>query len=669
MRKAMPYLGAALSALAISWTVSASAQDGQFKDLQQDHWAYQAVNELQQKGILEGYPDGFFRGKRTLTRYEFAIAIKRLLDKLPAMLPPGPAGPAGPPGPAGTTGEAGTGTAGNFATKEDLDTIRGLVTRFEGDLRALGTDVTAVKARLDAAEKDIADIKSQLSKMPKISGSFGVYARTDLSRNQFVDYGGAIRNPGAILGNANVAHDFHIGITAPINGDGKFISDLVASNYLGGYRGNTLSTVAIAQSQTGSGSNANDETLFVRRAELQIPVKVGKNGLLKLGRYLFQITPGIYQRPDLDPYFDTDYDDGNFSQDGVLLRLGIGSFNTEFFAASFASVTGVNSSGINNPINSPLVGSLTGTPRYFGKPFNINATGQNTTANQVAGVTVKVPLFKIGEVGFTGATFSTDSAAAGTSNMTLFGAYIKPKPFGRINILAEAAKTINGSRLGNIGEAAGEPSGNEDNTYFNLKLGYASGPIEINGGYIYVDPRYSAPGNWLKIGNWYNPTNVRGPYADVSYKVSKGLNLNLAGNWLEGARNRNSGAGIGGFGGSGLSIGDDIYRVKAGIAYAFSPRVSLGVDYEGVLYDLSAATSGTGGGNRTKPIEQYITISTGLHIANNTMLKIGYQLLNFQNVGGGFSNGNQGVTGVAGVGATGNSYNANSLTAQLQVKF
>jgi hypothetical protein len=52
-----------------------------FKDLPADHWAYASLTYLQKQGILEGYPDRYFRGKRTLTRYEFAIAIRRLIDR------------------------------------------------------------------------------------------------------------------------------------------------------------------------------------------------------------------------------------------------------------------------------------------------------------------------------------------------------------------------------------------------------------------------------------------------------------------------------------------------------------------------------------------------------------------------------------------------------------
>lgn len=42
-----------------------------------DHWAYDAIAELAAKGIIEGYPDGTFRGTRAMTRHELAIVSLR----------------------------------------------------------------------------------------------------------------------------------------------------------------------------------------------------------------------------------------------------------------------------------------------------------------------------------------------------------------------------------------------------------------------------------------------------------------------------------------------------------------------------------------------------------------------------------------------------------------
>lgn len=46
------------------------------------HWAYDAVDELTDIGILQGYPDGAYKGQRTLTRYEFAEATVKLVSYL-----------------------------------------------------------------------------------------------------------------------------------------------------------------------------------------------------------------------------------------------------------------------------------------------------------------------------------------------------------------------------------------------------------------------------------------------------------------------------------------------------------------------------------------------------------------------------------------------------------
>src|SRR5947209_1875573 len=134
MRNARPYLGTALAVLALSWVSAVKAQDVKpFEDVKPDHWAYQAVTDLQQKGIITGYPDHHFNGQRTLTRYEFAVALKRALDKIGTIQgTAGPAGPQGPPGPAGEAGPAGpVGPPG--MTPAEVDELRRLTQLFKDE--------------------------------------------------------------------------------------------------------------------------------------------------------------------------------------------------------------------------------------------------------------------------------------------------------------------------------------------------------------------------------------------------------------------------------------------------------------------------------------------------------------------------------------------------------
>lgn len=69
---------AAVAALAGS--VSAFAANP-FSDVSTSDWAYQAVSTLSDQGVVEGYPDGTFKGQNNITRYEMAQIVARLMAK------------------------------------------------------------------------------------------------------------------------------------------------------------------------------------------------------------------------------------------------------------------------------------------------------------------------------------------------------------------------------------------------------------------------------------------------------------------------------------------------------------------------------------------------------------------------------------------------------------
>lgn len=64
----------------MSGKVSIATKDVTFPDVPKDHWAYTYVKSLADKGYLEGYPDGEFKGNRAMTRYEYATVIYRALQ-------------------------------------------------------------------------------------------------------------------------------------------------------------------------------------------------------------------------------------------------------------------------------------------------------------------------------------------------------------------------------------------------------------------------------------------------------------------------------------------------------------------------------------------------------------------------------------------------------------
>lgn len=63
--------------LAVFFGALAHAQT-QFRDVPAGHWARQAVEFAVQCGLIEGFPDGTFRGNQNLTRYQAALIFFRL---------------------------------------------------------------------------------------------------------------------------------------------------------------------------------------------------------------------------------------------------------------------------------------------------------------------------------------------------------------------------------------------------------------------------------------------------------------------------------------------------------------------------------------------------------------------------------------------------------------
>jgi hypothetical protein len=172
--------------LAVIVAAPVFAQANPAKTVPFDHWAYDAVQQLVDKGIIIGYPDGQFKGDRAMTRYEFAMAISRLLDVVKATKgadgAPGAVGPAGPQGPAGAAGAAGdkgadgaVGPAGPQGPQGVVDEakIAALVNKLCDEFK---NELKGIRGDLDSVKDDVADLTDRVtyleaqSKRPKVFG-------------------------------------------------------------------------------------------------------------------------------------------------------------------------------------------------------------------------------------------------------------------------------------------------------------------------------------------------------------------------------------------------------------------------------------------------------------------------------------------------------------------
>jgi hypothetical protein len=105
----------------------------QLTDVQPTDWAFQALQSLSERyGCLSGYPDGFFRGDRPLSRYEFAAGLATCLDGLQGAI-------------ARATDSA--------ATRADLAAIERLQGDFRSELSQLAGRVTTLESQVEQLER------------------------------------------------------------------------------------------------------------------------------------------------------------------------------------------------------------------------------------------------------------------------------------------------------------------------------------------------------------------------------------------------------------------------------------------------------------------------------------------------------------------------------------
>ncbi len=74
-------ISAITAALVVGAASTTFAAANPFSDVPADSWAYDAVTTLANDGVIDGYPDGTYKGQGTMTRYEMAQIVARAMAK------------------------------------------------------------------------------------------------------------------------------------------------------------------------------------------------------------------------------------------------------------------------------------------------------------------------------------------------------------------------------------------------------------------------------------------------------------------------------------------------------------------------------------------------------------------------------------------------------------
>lgn len=142
---------------------TAAVQAQSYPDVAADHWAADAVERISDLGIVQGFPDGTYRGNEAFTRYQAALVIERLLQVLTENT-----------------------QAALALTQEDVAALRAAVDQLQADVDALA-------ARADASEQNTAFELDQLRAQVAALQAEVDGLRADLDSGEFT---GPVGPPG-----------------------------------------------------------------------------------------------------------------------------------------------------------------------------------------------------------------------------------------------------------------------------------------------------------------------------------------------------------------------------------------------------------------------------------------------------------------------------------------
>lgn len=137
-----------VSILVLACTGMLFAQSTAFQDLPADHWAFSDVDFLVSRGYMDGYPDGTFKGRKVTTRYDLALVLARVLQRM----------------------EERKETI-DSATEQERAALTRLTREFRDELGLLDVRVDSIERRMIQNENQMRDLENRLPRV-RISGFY-----------------------------------------------------------------------------------------------------------------------------------------------------------------------------------------------------------------------------------------------------------------------------------------------------------------------------------------------------------------------------------------------------------------------------------------------------------------------------------------------------------------
>lgn len=632
-----------------------------FADVPKDHWAYQGVSTLSQRGYVLGYPSGAFDGKHAMTRYEFAVAIARMLPQVEQMIKDQVA--AATPAPAPAPDLSGLATKGDlkaFLTKDDFDTITKLVDQFAPELKMLQVDVAGLRRDLKNLTQRVSKIEDELARV-QVSGEMNIIGRGSsiergaLARKAYpTDIDGRnLQHTDNLIDPAQIYYDMDLALKLRVSTNVYANTVLNVGNYLGGFA--SAPRADFPYGAAGRGSLNSEITPW--KAYISAPFKLPILGEIQseVGKTGVKFTPYTLRLQDYDAYTKlSKTDSGEIIFNGIKGKFNIGPLG-------FTAYTGTHGTGL----------SATGTPIFV--TANFTPRGQNPLTEvplalfpgippafvelqQSAGIHGNYTVGKLGTIGGTyieagtpDQTYYDGSNVRNIKRAQVYGADTKLNLFQGVKFKGEFASSLLLDEA-KIGGRGGVWPSTKRNAY-DGRLSREFGKLDLTAGYRRIDPFFGAPGAWGNIGSWKNPTNIQGFVSNAELELTN--RLSLEGGYdayrsvVRGVNTvvqtaTDNGAGTG----NALDNSGDtkLQHFKADLKYDLTGATTLDLGLEQVRYtDMANARLRSASGD---PRESYYNFGLGSDLGDNTTLKVLYQIVDYKNhflVGGQDARGNVAV--------------------------
>jgi hypothetical protein len=431
--------------------------------------------------------------------------------------------------------------------------------------------------------------------------------------------GKPVITPTGLDQDSTIFHELTLKLTSNNDTGPKWHGDIVIGDLLGA--SNSASLTAPFPSQSHNGIRipfgAGPEAVYVQDLAVDFDTSIAGQGLAaELGRTGYEIDPYIYKRPNVLPFTNDRWGDGKWYFDGGILGFHWCGVKLDVFGGEQDQET--TSSGL---LYQPMVVGAIGHPTSGGFPVGLNnsAEAAGISVDEDLGLNLGVPIGDNGKLNLAYIWFESNTGSTVKSPVTGYSASNRADVYGgdlQYKFAGSGLKLNAGYSASDL-DVGSHSFTTKDNYAWHASLAYDASRWGAEAGYRQIEPQFGAPGDWGRIGTWWNPTDIQGPWAGAHVKLNDQFTLKASGEWYTGTNTSfNLPTAYGGNLSTGLTNHDTIASYKTDLGYRLNEAWDFSVGFEYVPF---------GGGLAANAYESWYNFGIGYSLSDQARLSFLYQ--------------------------------------------